>query len=88
MPTTQDFSDRLQIELEKAGKRGDSHVVVKAGDLHRLVGGYPHPSGNHRMPECCFAMRKEAEKYDSDEVLDEPRSGQGASLKIRYKLPR
>ena len=84
MPTVQDFHDRLRIELENAGKRGESHLIVNAGDLHRLVGGYPGP--NHRMPACCLAMEKETRP--GDEVIDAPPLGQGPSLKIRYMVPR
>ena len=85
MPTEQDFHDRLRIKLARAEKEGESHLVVKAGDLHRCVGGYPGPS--HRMPNCCRVMRKVMR--EGDEVLPGgPPSGQGGSLAIRYVLPR
>lgn len=84
MPTAQDFRDRLRIELDKAEKRGASHRVVTARELHTLVGGYPGP--NHRMPACCSAMR--AEMCPGDEIENAPPSGQGASLRIRYRVPR
>lgn len=85
MPTAQDVRDRLRIELEKAEKRGESHLVVKAGDLHRLVGG--NPGRNNRVPLCCSVMK--AEMRHGDEVLPGgPPSGQGPRLAIRYTLPR
>ena len=83
MPNSQDFCDRLRSELEKAGKRGEP-LVMKAGELHRLVGGYPGP--NHRMPACCLAMRKEM--CHGDEIQYEPPSGQGATLEVRYAVRR
>lgn len=59
-----------------------SGVVIKAGYLHNLVGGYP--GSNHRMPMCCQAMRQMMK--DNDEVISEPPSGQGATLEILYKF--
>jgi 5-methylcytosine-specific restriction protein A len=38
------------------------------------------------MRQCCEVMR--GEMRATDEVVDEPPSGQGASLTIRYRLPR
>ena len=59
-------------------------VDVNAGNLHRRVSGYP--GNDHRMPQCCEAMRRETGA--TDELISEPLSGQGASLTIRYRLPR
>jgi len=83
-PTAEDFRNALKKKFQKAQQEGKSFVDVTAGELHRLVGGYPGP--NHRMPLCCHVMRSMME--DDDEIIEEPPSGQGASLKIRYKLPR
>ena len=38
------------------------------------------------MPICCSVMK--SEMTGDDEILDEPKGGEGASLLIRYKLPR
>jgi 5-methylcytosine-specific restriction protein A len=59
-------------------------VDINAGELHRAVGGYPGRS--HRMPICCAAMREEMRA--GDEGVTSPASGYGASLTIRYLLPR
>ena len=67
-------------------KDGKSSVAVKAGDLHKQVGGYPEPKGNHRMPICCEVMRKEM--GIRDEIMHSLQKGKGASLTIRYDLPR
>jgi hypothetical protein len=66
-------------------KNGRENVEVSAGELHRSVGGYPGP--DHRMPVCCSVMRFEFSE-DCDRVLESPLSGDGASLTIRYNLPR
>ena len=59
-------------------------VDVTSGDLHRLVGGYP--DRNHKMPVCCDVMRKAMQS--GDVVLKSPPKGRGATLTIRYILPR
>lgn len=84
MPTTLEFEDVLKEIFHIAQMKGSSYVVMTAGELHRRVGGYP--GRDHRMPVCCNVMRRMLQK--GDEILDEPMKGTGASLKIRYKLPR
>lgn len=59
---------------------------INAGELHRRVGGY---SGrNHQMPFCCDVMPGALAPDAGDVILDEPPSGEGASLTIRYMLPK
>lgn len=84
-PTADEFRKALQGNFAEAERRGASQIEVTSGDLHREVGGYPARS--HRMRECCRIMR-EAMHAETDSVRSEPDSGQGASLTIRYKLPR
>lgn len=84
MPTSQDFQTELDKVFQVAQGNGKSFVDVTSGDLHRQVGDYP--SGNHRMPLCCAVMRQNMREGDS--VISEPPSGEGATLTIRYKLPR
>jgi 5-methylcytosine-specific restriction protein A len=81
-PTAADFERELETLLSSEGARGASFVDVTAGELHRLVGGYP--GRTHRMPTCCSVMRQRLQPGDL--VLDEPQSGAGASLAIRYQL--
>jgi len=83
-PTAQDFQDELNNIFRLAQQQGKAYVDVKSGDLHRQVGGYPEH--NHRMPVCCEVMKKNMKP--GDQILQEPPSGQGATLIIRYKLPR
>ena len=82
--TADDFRTELAGLFEAAANAGRARMVVRAGDLHRGVGGYP--GTNHRMPLCCNVMY--AEMVDGDEVLSAPPSGQGASVAIAYQLPR
>ncbi|MFN7917869.1 MAG: hypothetical protein U0Q55_21155 [Vicinamibacterales bacterium] len=70
--------------LERASEAGWRSLELTAGDLHRRVGGYP--GRHHRMPACCAVMKSMLQPGD-DEVLSPP-SGTGASLTIRYRLPR
>ena len=84
MPTTDDFKSELRKQLGRAEKRGAASVEINSGELHRVVGGYP--GTGHRMPMCCRAMY--AEQRAGDEILSQPEKGKGASLTIRYQLPR
>ena len=79
MPTAKDFQDALAQIFKEASEQGLSFVVVRAGDLHRQVGGYP--GYNHRMPLCCYVMKKNMQR--GDVILYQPPSGQGASLTIK-----
>lgn len=82
--TRADF-DRVLKELfhQAEGEELDS-LEVEAGALHRRVGGYPTP--DHRMPVCCNSMR--AAMGPTDVILRAPPKGDGASLTIRYDIPR
>jgi hypothetical protein len=82
---TDDFRGELLAMIARAERQGRPHVEVNTGELHRVVGGYPG-GGDHRMPMVCQAMY--AEKRAPDEIVFQPESGKGASLTIRYKLPR
>ena len=83
-PTAEDFQAELERIFNEAKRSGVSYVDVRAGDLHTKVGGYP--AANHRMPVCCSVLRRNMSAHD--EVMDAPKSGQGASLVIRYRIPR
>lgn len=84
-PTVTDFQAIIQILISTAQAYGEPYCDIKAGELHRFVGGYPNE--NHRMPACNRAMRN-LFLEGVDEVILEPAQGQGASLTIRYNLPR
>jgi len=86
MPTAEDFKTELHRMMLEAMKAGRESVEINAGELHRRVGDYP--GRNHRMPVCCEVMRRTLAQDAGDVVLQEPLSGQGARLTIRYVLPR
>ena len=79
-----DFRAILGVILRGAERAGRSYVDINSGQLHRDVGGYPGP--DHRMPVCCQVMR-DAMRI-GDEIVTVPPKGNGASLTIRYRLPR
>jgi hypothetical protein len=78
------FIEGLQELFSKEEKMGKKEITVNAGNLHRLIGGYP--SKNHRIPVCCSVMRQEMK--DGDTLLKNNLKKDGASLTIIYKLPR
>lgn len=84
MPTTQDFADAIRTRLRQAELRNADHLDINSGDLHRSLGGYPGPKA--AMPSCCNAMY--AEQRSTDQIIAQPPKGKGASLTIRYQLPR
>jgi hypothetical protein len=79
-----DFHNELLAQISRAQKHGAPHVEINSGELHRKVGGYP--GTGHRMPLCCDALYFEQRR--GDEIVCSPKEGKGASLTIRYKLPR
>lgn len=83
-PTADSFRAQLRKEWRAATNDRQAYVVIKSGDLHRQVGAYP--GTDHRMPTCCDVMIGERET--GDQILAEPPKGKGASLTIRYQLPR
>ncbi|MBG6118522.1 hypothetical protein FB595_106176 [Sphingobium sp. AEW010] len=84
MPTSDDFRSALRSQLRVAELEGLQHVEINSGELHRKLGGYP--GSNHQMPSCCQVM--EQERRALDEIISGPPSGKGASLTVRYRLPR
>jgi 5-methylcytosine-specific restriction protein A len=84
MPSTDDFQAELDSIFSFAEKKRLTAIIIKSGDLHRLVGGYP--GTDHRMPLCCTVMRENM--MGGDEVLSEPPRGTGATLIIQYRFPR
>ena len=83
-PDSGQFRAALKKIFAEATKDGKSSVSVNSGILHRQVGGYPGPS--HRMPICCEVMYQEM--GSRDKIKASPPKGKGASLTIRYDLPR
>lgn len=84
MPTSDEFRAELRSQLRAAELKKLPHADINAGELHRCLGGYPR--ANHQMPSCCHVM--EQERRALDKIVAGPPSGKGATLTIRYRLPR
>jgi hypothetical protein len=89
MPLVETFRSELVAQILRAQRQGRPHIEVNAGELHRVVGGYPPKAGEpqHSMPSCCDAMRGEYKKGEA-EIVHETESGRAPALTIRYYLPR
>ena len=86
MPTADEFRTELFKMMHEAVKQNSPHIEINAGELHSRLGDYPGP--NHRMPVCCEVMMRAIAEDTGDRILERPESGQGASLTVRYVLPR
>jgi 5-methylcytosine-specific restriction protein A len=86
MPSADDFRDELHGMMLEAMNAGKPFAEINAGKLHRRVGDYP--GRRHRMPVCCQVMRATLAPDAGDTIVSQPPKGQGASLTIRYVLPR
>jgi hypothetical protein len=82
--TKDDFRRALDQRLRDSERAGKSFVEIEAGALHRELGDYP--GLDHRMPVCCAAM--EEAMRAGDRRRPAPPKGRGASLRVRYALPR
>jgi hypothetical protein len=83
-PNKDQFESALALRFQNAEAKQLPYIEVKSGDLHREIGNYP--GTNHRMPVCCGVMRNAMKTGDAE--IASPPKGQGASLVIRYRLPR
>jgi 5-methylcytosine-specific restriction protein A len=85
VPEKVDFEKALADWFRDAEKEENVFVDIRADDLHARVGDYPGPF--HRMATCCEVMY---ENYlpAIDRILQFPPKGKGASMEIRYALPR
>jgi hypothetical protein len=86
MLTAQDFRHELFRMMANAQKSGREFIEISARELHARVG--PPRGRNHRMPNCCQAMKAQLATDYGDVIVNEPPSGQGPTLTIRYRLPR
>lgn len=84
IPTSKDFQVQLDQLLQEASKQGRPHFDIEAASLHHMVWGYY--GRKHRLPQCCYVMKKTMRHGDL--VIKEADQDQGASLTIRYMLPR
>jgi len=82
--TADDFREAILRRFASAARSGKTAIEINSGDLHRELGVYPGPG--HSMPTCCNMMREAMTAGDT--VLSSPPKGRGATLTIRYELPR
>ncbi|MDH3446109.1 MAG: HNH endonuclease [Deltaproteobacteria bacterium] len=81
-PTARDFQNQLIAILNAARQSGKPYIDVESRYLHTRVG--EHPNLNQEMPVCCDVMRKMMRAGDF--IVNEPPSGEGATLMIRYQV--
>ena len=67
----------IENAIAKAKEEGKDSIVVVSNDLQHAVGI------KNRIPLCCNAMRKVAEKYRSEVVADTP-SHNSSTYAIKY----
>jgi hypothetical protein len=80
-PNDYDFQRELDRIFLDAQEQHLSQIEVLSGDLHRELGTYPGS-----LPLCCDVMQRNVRS--GDEILDALPKGHGATLKIRYRIPR
>jgi hypothetical protein len=85
---TAEFKFAIEAMFTEGTRDGLSYIDIEAGPWHKVMGGYPARDGNHSMPIVCEAMWAEFSELHGDVVLYSPLKRKGASLKIRYRLPR
>ena len=85
IPEKADFEKALNAWFREAEQEENPFVDIRADELHARVGDYPGPF--HRMATCCEVMY---ENYHPavDKIMQFPPKGKGASMEIRYALPR
>jgi 5-methylcytosine-specific restriction protein A len=81
-PTAWDFQNRLIAILNAARHSGKPFIDVESGHLHTQVG--EDPKLNDGLPVCCQVMRQMMRAGDS--IVNEPPTGEGATLMIRYMV--
>jgi hypothetical protein len=86
MPTAEDFRRELFQMMAHAQKNGREFIEISARELRARVG--PPIRRNHRMPNCCRVMKAQLAADYGDVIVNEPPSGHGPTLTIRYRLPR
>jgi hypothetical protein len=75
-PTKRDFEEAIQRKLREATSEGLTSIMINAGELHGIVGGYPNH--DHRMPLCCQVIRENMRVGDS--IIQSPPSSSGKSI--------
>ena len=75
---TKDIRDYIESQKNEAKSEGKEFVVLKAGDLHRIL------RLRNSIPMVCNAMRQCM--AEGDVVLHETPSGYSSTLEIKYNI--
>ena len=75
---TKDIRDYIEVQKSEAKTDGKEFVVLKAGDLHRIL------RLRNSIPMVCNAMRQCM--AEGDVVLHETPSGYSSTLEIKYHI--
>ena len=75
---TKDIRDYIEVQKSEAKTVGKEFVVLKAGDLHRIL------RLRNSIPMVCNAMRQCM--AEGDVVLHETPSGYSSTLEIKYHI--
>jgi hypothetical protein len=85
IPEKANFEKALDAWFREAEQEENPFVDIRADELHARIGDYPGPF--HRMATCCEVMYEHYHP-STDKILQFPPKGKGASMEIRYALPR
>lgn len=85
LPSADDFRAEIAERFYRAEEEGAFYIDIKAGGLHRKMGGYPGP--NHRVSSLCDIMIWEMRDDDTIVWGQHLKRLRGVSLTIRYRLP-
>jgi len=85
IPEKADFDKAINDWFRQEEKEENPFVDIRADELHSRIGDYPGPF--HRMATCCEVMYEHYQP-STDKILQFPPKGKGASMEIRYALPR
>ena len=75
---TKDIRDYIEMQKSEAKTDGKQFIVLKAGDLHRIL------RLRNSIPMVCNAMRQCM--AEGDVVLHETPSGYSSTLEIKYHI--
>ncbi len=81
MFSAHNVEEEIRRQWEEALAKRVPHVDIRAGDIHRQLGG------TGRVPQVCQVMKR-LMSHPEDRVVNGPPSGQGPRQTVRYVLPR
>jgi 5-methylcytosine-specific restriction protein A len=84
LPSKADFQRVLDDIFREMDQKHKSEIIVTAREVYRRAGVLS--GSDPSVALCCSVMRENMRPGDT--VITEPPGGQGATLAIRYKLPR